>query len=213
MVKQVQLKKKLKSSSPLRRRIRRKVRRHIGPRQEGLKPAFRDGLVFHSHVRVGKRGPKSETFPKGKPRAIVVTKFRTMKRGTHADYKGRARDARHSLIWFGKRLREKRHLDELPQIISLLKGDLKLVGLRPLPRQEYNKLLPELKKIYDEVGPGVLGLQYACKSYPATWKEFTEVCTQFHEMWKKNKMRAYMAFAKGILKNYKGKEISIERLV
>ncbi len=168
--------------------------------QIGLKPAFKDTLFFHSQVRIG-RGRK----------AIVVTKLRTMKRGAHADYNGEARNTEQYLTRIGKRLR-KTHLDELPQVISWLKGNLALVGLRPLTRQEYKKLPPELKKIYDEVGPGLLGLQYACTHFPPTRQEMIDVAEEFYRMWKKNKTKANLVFAKRILKNFGGKDVYIHEL-
>lgn len=201
----------LKSHSSLRKRLRRRARRIFGPKQVGLRPAFKDGWIFHNHVRVGKRGQKSEVFPNGKPKAIVVTKFRTMKKGAHADYEARARKAWHHLTWLGRKLRPT-HLDELPQIISMLKGDLALVGLRPIPRQIYRMFPPKLKKIYDEVGPGLLGLQYACESKNPTIEEITQVAEQYYSMWKKNKARANMVFAKKILKGGRGKEIPFTAL-
>lgn len=126
------------------KRMRRIARKHFGPKQVGLEPAFKDGYIFHSHVRVGKRGPD------GKPKAIIVTKIRTMERGAHGDFEKRGRKAEQYKTWLGKKLRPI-HIDELPQVISLLKGDLKPIGLRPVPKNLYRKLPPELKKIYDKI--------------------------------------------------------------
>ena len=169
-----------------------------------MKKTYRDTRLLHRQVRVGRK-------KKGKSTAIRVTKFRTMKKDAHKDFEGRGRKAEHHLTWLGKILRPK-HLDELPQIISVLKGDLRLVGLRPLPKQDYRKLPPELKKIYDEVGPGFLGLQYACKHFPPTTKELIQVSEEFYRMWKKSKILANRTFARRILENFTGKEIHITEL-
>ncbi len=200
---------KKKTQSPLRRRIRRRIRKHIRPKQTGLKQVFKDGLISHSQVRVGKPGPKSNTFPKGKPKAIVVTKFRTMKDKAHEDFGNRGRKDEHYKTWFGKIVRKLYHIDELPQIISILKGDLRFTGIRPLPKKEYRMLSPELKKIYDEVGPGLFGLVYACKSKNPTIKEFTQVANEFYKMWKKNRAKAYLVFGKRSLMGSKGRELTI----
>ncbi|GAF99897.1 unnamed protein product, partial [marine sediment metagenome] len=159
------------------------------------------------HVRVGKRGPKSQLFPKGKPQAIAVTKIRTMKREAHADWEKAGRDLGQRITRLGKWMRKK-HYDELPQIINVLKGDLNPIGLRVLPKSEYRKLPPELKRIYDEVGPSFLPLHYACKHFPPTIEEYIAVAQEFYEMRKKNKTKAYWVFGKRILKNMRGRAIS-----
>ncbi|MBF0522429.1 MAG: sugar transferase [Candidatus Omnitrophica bacterium] len=57
---------------------------------------------------------------------------------------------------FGKILR-KYSLDELPQIMNVLKGDMSLVGPRPLPIDQIEKEdLNQLKRL--EVRPGITGL-------------------------------------------------------
>ena len=48
-------------------------------------------------------------------------------------------------------------LDELPQLINVLKGQMSLVGPRPLPMRDFDRLEPWHKKRY-LVLPGVTGL-------------------------------------------------------
>lgn len=205
-------KKKFKSTSPLRRRIRRRIRKYIGPKQTeemGLRPAFKDGLIFHSQVRVGKRGPKTETFQKGKPKAIVVTKFRTMKKGSYADERTMERKGKNNLTSLGKCLR-KRHHDELPQIISVLKGDLAGIGLRVQRRQHYRKLSPELRAIYDSFGPGYKGLEHAVGKKNPTQEEILAVAEEFYDMLEKDPKRAYKVFGKRISRKFRGEETAQE---
>ncbi|OGS37030.1 MAG: hypothetical protein A2293_15500 [Elusimicrobia bacterium RIFOXYB2_FULL_49_7] len=56
----------------------------------------------------------------------------------------------------GKLLR-RYYLDELPQLWNVIKGDMSLVGPRPLPEYEEEKLTPAQKKRYI-VLPGITGL-------------------------------------------------------
>jgi lipopolysaccharide/colanic/teichoic acid biosynthesis glycosyltransferase len=166
---------------------------------------FSDSAFMHHQVRVGKKKPS------GKHTAIVVSKIRTMKGGAHGDY--HKNDKRHLHVTpLGKLLRKSK-LDELPQVISVLKGDLAPVGMRPLPRQDYRMLSPELKKIYDDVGPGLLGIGYACKSPKPTEKEFMETTREFYKMWKQNKAKAYLVFGRRIMKNAFGREIGKEHYI
>jgi exopolysaccharide biosynthesis polyprenyl glycosylphosphotransferase len=76
------------------------------------------GPVFFRQKRVGQRG-----------RVIEILKFRTMLVNDDADTTWSVNgDARKTSI--GRLLRAT-HLDELPQLISILKGDMSLVGPRP----------------------------------------------------------------------------------
>ena len=193
------------------KRIRRIVRKHFGPKQQGLKPAFKDTRFFHSQVRVGKRGPKSPVFPNGKPKAIVVTKFRTVKKGAHKDFEKRGARAEEYKTLLGRVLRNI-HIDELPQVINLLKGELIPIGIRPQVKKDYREFSPELKEIYDEIGSRLIGLQYACKSRNPSLEEFIATVKEFREMWKKNKAKAYLTFGMRFLKNYRFGERPIQLL-
>jgi len=173
-----------------------------------MKRTYKDHkLLLHSQVRIGKAKKRKG---KARPtRGIVVTKIRSMKKGAHADFDARDRNVEAHVTRVGRILR-KYHLDELPQIISWLKGDLKAVGPRPLTRRGYQRLTPKRRKIYDEVGPGVFGIEYACRHFPPSQQELTRTFEEFHKMWKRDKIRAYTEFGIRIMRNAFGKEINKE---
>jgi len=57
----------------------------------------------------------------------------------------------------GKFLR-KTSLDELPQIFNVLKGDMSLVGPRPVTREEIEQHYKDKAEFYFKVLPGITGL-------------------------------------------------------
>jgi lipopolysaccharide/colanic/teichoic acid biosynthesis glycosyltransferase len=117
------------------------------------------GPVLFKHERVGKDG-----------RHFLVLKFRTMKVGTEQelweceeqvsgfvanDFKLSRNDSRITTI--GRVLR-RTGLDELPQLVNILRGEMSLVGVRPLVPAEL-ALRPEIdQQLYCRLRPGVTGL-------------------------------------------------------
>jgi lipopolysaccharide/colanic/teichoic acid biosynthesis glycosyltransferase len=57
---------------------------------------------------------------------------------------------------FGKILR-RTSLDELPQLINILKGEMSFVGPRPLPLKIFNKITKKKRIIRCSVKPGITG--------------------------------------------------------
>ena len=52
-------------------------------------------------------------------------------------------------------------IDELPMLINVIKGDMKIVGVRPLSRQYFDLYTDETKKIRTQVKPGLIPPFYA----------------------------------------------------
>lgn len=67
------------------------------------------------------------------------------------------------------RIMRKLWIDELPMLINLLRGDLKLVGVRPLSRQYFDLYTEELKAKRIRVRPGLIPPFYA--DMPKTLEE------------------------------------------
>lgn len=88
---------------------------------------------------------------KGKP--FTIYKFRTMT--DKRDAQGNLLPDEQRLTRFGKFLR-KTSLDELPELLNVLKGDMSLVGPRPL-LMEYLPLYSKEQARRHEVKPGITG--------------------------------------------------------
>jgi sugar transferase EpsL len=86
-------------------------------------------------------------------RPITVLKFRTMRNAS--DDAGAVLPDEHRLTRFGQRLRRS-SLDELPQLWNVLRGDLSLVGPRPLLMEYLDRYTPEQARRHD-VLPGITG--------------------------------------------------------
>lgn len=109
-------------------------------------------------VRLDSSGPaffRQERAGRGM-RPFMMIKFRTMRTGVHpfgVSPKG-ARDPR--LTRLGRWLREL-SLDELPQLWNILKGEMSLVGPRPLYMSQARAFTPRQRRRL-EVPPGITGL-------------------------------------------------------
>jgi lipopolysaccharide/colanic/teichoic acid biosynthesis glycosyltransferase len=101
------------------------------------------GKVFFIQQRTGKNGINFNLF-----------KFKTMSDTCHAD--GTLLSDESRLIPFGRMLR-KTSLDELPQLFNVLKGEMSLVGPRPL-LPEYLPLYSREQNKRHRVLPGITGL-------------------------------------------------------
>ncbi|MBQ5824992.1 MAG: sugar transferase [Clostridia bacterium] len=87
---------------------------------------------------------------------FTIYKFRTMKNGTRLAATNDLTESDSSMISCGSFLR-KTSLDELPQLINILKGDMSFVGPRPLiPEEEEIHKLRKENDIYC-VRPGLTG--------------------------------------------------------
>jgi len=98
---------------------------------------------------------------------FVLYKFRTM--ADLRDEAGNPLPDAERLTPFGRRLRAL-SLDELPQLINVLKGDLSLVGPRPL-LMEYLPLYTEEQRRRHLVRPGITGWAQVNGRNAVSWEE------------------------------------------
>ncbi len=117
------------------------------------------GPIFYKQTRVGKDGALFEMY-----------KFRTMRvdaeQGTGPVWAAQ-NDPR--LIPVGKLLR-KSHVDEIPQFINILKGEMSLIGPRPerpVFVDKFKEIIPDYTKRL-AVKPGITGLAQVWHRYDET---------------------------------------------
>ncbi|WP_414056012.1 sugar transferase [Macrococcus equi] len=112
--------------------------------------------VLFKQTRPGKDGEPFEIY-----------KFRTMT--DERDEKGELLPDEVRLTDFGKTIR-KLSIDELPQLLNVLKGDISLVGPRPLLMQ-YLPLYNEHQRRRMEVRPGITGWAQVNGRNNISWEE------------------------------------------
>ncbi|HEX7601486.1 MAG TPA: sugar transferase [Polyangiaceae bacterium] len=100
-------------------------------------------------------------------RPFELLKFRTMRDARDAE--GRPLPDAERLTGFGKFLR-RTSLDELPELWNVLRGDMSLVGPRPL-LMEYLPLYSAEQARRHEVRPGMTGLAQVSGRNALTWEE------------------------------------------
>lgn len=73
-------------------------------------------------------------------------------------------------------------LDELPQLINVLKGDMSLIGPRPIVKREH-EMYGDSSKFYDIVAPGISGLWQVSGRSDTSFEERVALDKRYASTW------------------------------
>jgi len=127
--------------------------------------------VFFRQIRPGLHG-----------KAFALLKFRTMTQDR--DEKGHLLPDEKRLTRVGRFLRST-SLDELPELFNVMKGDMSLVGPRPLLMQYVDRYTPEQARRH-EVKPGLTGWAQVNGRNAIPWEEKFKLDVWYvdhHSLW------------------------------
>jgi lipopolysaccharide/colanic/teichoic acid biosynthesis glycosyltransferase len=148
--------------------------------------------IFIRLKRIGKKG-----------KAFNVYKFRTMHayseyvqayiyQQNSLDMGGKFKDD-YRVTTIGKILR-KFWLDEFPMFINVFKGDIKIVGVRPLSEHFYNLYNPELQQFRIKYKPGLIPPYYAQFPTPTSLEETQENEKQYLLEYEKHPLKTDLKY-------------------
>lgn len=143
------------------------------------------GRVFYRQLRIGKNG-----------KSFTLVKFRTMHLGADQVLKDAlSRDPELKKEWdsFQKLKKDPRitrvgkwlrrfSLDELPQLYNIVRGEMSIVGPRPIMLNQ-RKLYGEAIKLYIRVAPGITGLWQVSGRNETTFSQRAALDVEYIQRW------------------------------
>lgn len=138
------------------------------------------GRVFYSHYRIGKNGVE-----------IPVYKFRSMFSNSDELFERFTPEQKAEFEEFQKlkndprvtkvgRIIRKTSIDELPQLVNVLKGEMSVVGPRPIIKEELERY-GEHQNAYLSVLPGLTGMWQAYGRSNLTFEERIKMDVRYVE--------------------------------
>lgn len=103
--------------------------------------------IFYGQERIGKGG---------KP--FKVWKFATMLRNSPNMAGGLYTEKNDPRILPMGRFLRKTKINELPQLLNILSGEMSIIGYRPLVEKEFKEYAPEIKMVLAKSRPGLSGI-------------------------------------------------------
>lgn len=163
-------------------------------------PSFNNSVSYGPIIKLNRIGKDGKQ--------IKVYKFRTMH--PYAEYLQEYIHIQNKLKEGGKfnndfritswgRIFRKLWIDELPMLFNLLKGDLKLVGVRPLSSHYLHLYNEEIKELRKKTKPGLLPPYYA--DMPKTLEQIMESEKNYLEQYFEEPFVTDLKYIKLIFKN------------
>ncbi|MDR0785255.1 MAG: undecaprenyl-phosphate galactose phosphotransferase WbaP [Treponema sp.] len=143
------------------------------------------GPALYGHTRLGLNGKKFKAY---KFRSMVADSDERLKRLLDSDPRIREEwEASHKLkddprITKIGRILRKFSFDEFPQLINVLKGEMSLVGPRPIVEDEIEKYGEDFKRIFS-VKPGLTGLWQVSGRSDTDYAERVSFDTYYLQSW------------------------------
>lgn len=92
-------------------------------------------------------------------------------------------------------------LDELPMLVNWIKGQMKLVGVRPLSQQYFNLYTPEMRALRIKVKPGLIPPFYYDRISPKTIEDVQASERRYIEAYLKHPLRTDIKYFWGSIGN------------